>query len=222
MGREEDFERNMRTTDEALAASRAVHHQPRDFDIETRADVALEAERRNEGRGPKPRWAGDTGGRRGGIARKHRFRLLPLLGILAALAVTGAGGYGLAEMLHVDRQADTNTEALRQINEERRARSIASAEAVVRSCSNDNRQADYNDFLLNELVRGANQRPPPSTARERLVVDGLRKGIDALREPCRDAPLVRRVMHAYPKAHIPGLDAPAADGKRSVPIVQLR
>lgn len=146
---------------------------------------------------------------------------LAVVSVLATFAVVIGIVLGTAGFVRTTQLAEANKATLAAALKEREARSIANAEAVVRGCANDNRQADYNDFLLNELIRSANKSPEPSTVQEQHITEGLRKGIDALRENCRFSPIVLRVTDAYPHATIPGLDEPAASGERQVPLIQL-
>jgi hypothetical protein len=154
-------------------------------------------------------------------AIRRKTRRLPWLAVLATIAVIFGGGWAAAGLINVDNQADETSATLADIEGERRVRSIYNAEAVVRACSNDNRQADYNDFLLNELVKGANRDDKPATDEEKQITRGLRKGIDALREDCREAPIVARTLRAYPDAAIPGIRDKAASGERTIPYVPL-
>lgn len=155
---------------------------------------------------------------------RRKTRRLPVLAVLATVALIIAAFIGGAAVVRTSEKADDTAATVGQINEEREARSIASAEAVLRSCANDNRQADYNDFLLNELVRSANRSKEPSPPEQYKVVAGLRKGIDALREDCREAPLVVRVVNAYPDAlgQLGKLYTQRdAHGQRTIPYVPL-
>jgi hypothetical protein len=139
-GYPEEHRADIERTDEALAASRARHERPRDYETEKRVDDAMENERHNIQRGEKPRWPGDRHRGAGHVQEVSATRRLPLLAVLAVIALVGAGSYFAANLIGVDRQSSKTTATVSDLQQERIERTDQTCR-VMESFENAQRDA---------------------------------------------------------------------------------